>query len=134
MASHHINILTAVHDDLVVGYVCLVLGNRIGYIYSIAVLKEYRGKGIGTTLLEEAEQHAQALGIDVIQLEVRCNSKAVALYQRNGYSVKHIRNNYYGNGKPAYRMIKELPCWGCNIEKINPARKRDHPANAAGAA
>lgn len=134
MANRHIRIFTAVHDDLVVGYVCLALGNRIGSIYSIAVLKDYRGKGIGTALLEEAEQHALALGAEVIQLEVRYNSKAVALYQRNGYSVKHIKNNYYGSGKHAYRMIKDLPCGGCNIEKINAARKRDRPADAAVAA
>jgi ribosomal-protein-alanine N-acetyltransferase len=121
MANRHISIFTAVHADHLVGYICLVLGNRIVYIYSIAVLKEYRGKGIGTALLDEAEQHALALGAKVIQLEVRCNSKAVALYQRNGYSVKHIRNNYYGSGNHAYRMIKELSCGRCTIERINAA-------------
>lgn len=130
IANRHTTLFTAIHNDRVVGYICSILGKRIAHIYSLAVLEAYRGKGIGSTLLEKAERHALASGAQVTQLEVKCGSNAVTLYQRSGYTMKYMKKNYYGNGKHAYSMEKQLPCWGCNDEEINTAGKRNSPADA----
>lgn len=52
----------------------------------IAVLDDWRGRGIGTALLAEAEAWAQAVGLDALELDVATpNDGARALYERLGY-------------------------------------------------
>ncbi|MBN2488639.1 MAG: GNAT family N-acetyltransferase [Methanosarcinaceae archaeon] len=130
LANCHTTIFTAIHDGLIVGYVCLITGDRAANVYSIAVLEEYRGKGIGTKLLDRAEKHALSCGVRVIRLQVRCGSKAFKLYQRAGYCMTKIIKNYFGRDD-AYRMEKQLQHWGCSIGKIDIAGKRDHTADVA---
>ena len=108
----------------------MITGNRATHIYSIAVLEEYRGKGIGTKLLNKAEKYALFCGVRVVRLQVRCGSKAFKLYKRAGYCVTDIRKNYYGLDD-AYRMEKQLQHWGCSIGKINIDGKRYHSADVA---
>jgi ribosomal protein S18 acetylase RimI-like enzyme len=52
---------------------------------AIAVLPEYRGKGIGTQLLMKVLASAQSI-YPAISLSVRANNPAVNLYQRLGFT------------------------------------------------
>ncbi len=57
------------------------------YIDDFSVRREYRRRGIGTELMKAAESHARDLGIPAILLHVeKKNEKALALYERLGYS------------------------------------------------
>ncbi|HEU5421878.1 MAG TPA: GNAT family N-acetyltransferase [Streptosporangiaceae bacterium] len=61
-------------------------GARIGEIESLAVLPGYRGRGIGTRLLEELERELDAAGVqDVVIGVLPGNTAAIRLYERRGF-------------------------------------------------
>jgi len=52
----------------------------------MAILKEYRGRGIGTELIKAIIQEAKAKGIASISLSVDPNNLAMRLYRRFGFT------------------------------------------------
>lgn len=66
-----------------------------GHIMNVAVLKEYRGKAIGKTLLIKMFEFADDC-VDKYTLEVReSNSSAIHLYNKLGFKSVSIRPKYY---------------------------------------
>lgn len=64
------------------------LGGRITELY---VDTAYRGQGIGTRLMQHIEAHFQAMGCDVVQVEVFApNLPARRLYEKFGYAHRDI--------------------------------------------
>lgn len=64
-------------------------------LHNIAVSPQHQGRGVGRLLLDEIIAHAQANGLTIF-LEVRdSNTRAIDLYQRNGFAVVGRRPNYY---------------------------------------
>lgn len=79
-----------------VGYVSLVFPKFVklrGNAYlTIAIRKEYRGKGIGSALMEKAEEYARERGCRRMELEVfGKNENAIALYKKRGYETEGIK-------------------------------------------
>ena len=67
-------------------------------IYNIAVRKAYRGKSIGTALLDNLTQIGEAENVCKINLEVRTsNVSALKFYRKNLFEVVGIRRNFYSN-------------------------------------
>jgi ribosomal protein S18 acetylase RimI-like enzyme len=61
-------------------------GARIGEIESLAVLPEYRGRGVGTRLLDALERELEADGVrDLVLGVLPGNAAAIRLYERHGY-------------------------------------------------
>jgi ribosomal protein S18 acetylase RimI-like enzyme len=61
-------------------------GARIAEVESLSVLPEYRGRGIGTTLMDALDREIAALGIeDVIVGALAGNEDALRLYRRRGF-------------------------------------------------
>ena len=59
---------------------------RIAYITSVSVLKGWTGKGIAACLISRCVQHAKALGMRQICLEVASdNAPAIRLYKKSGF-------------------------------------------------
>lgn len=80
-----------------------------GHVVSIAVLDEYRKKGIGKALVEESVNGVKLKNCDEFYLEVRCsNNDAVRLYQKLGFMIRQQLNAYYRDGEDAYLMAIEL--------------------------
>lgn len=72
---------------LVAAY-CNDLVEGIAYITSVSVLREWAGKRIAESLVDQCVQFAQATGMRQIALEVgRSNVPAIKLYQRRGFVV-----------------------------------------------
>jgi [ribosomal protein S18]-alanine N-acetyltransferase len=68
------------------------------HINNVAVLPEYRGHGIGTSLMQHVLAEALRLGAKRATLEVRAsNAAALRLYERLGFYVAARRRNYYSN-------------------------------------
>jgi len=81
-----------------------------GHIISIAVLPEYRHKGIGGALVNEALHSMVARhGARSCYLEVRASNKsAVNLYQELGFEIERMVKGYYSDGENAYIMSRKL--------------------------
>jgi ribosomal-protein-alanine N-acetyltransferase len=68
------------------------------HINNVAVLPQFRGHGIGTTLMQHVLTEARRLGAKRATLEVRAsNHSALRLYERLGFYVAATRKHYYSN-------------------------------------
>jgi ribosomal-protein-alanine N-acetyltransferase len=68
------------------------------HINNVAVLPEYRGRGMGSAVLRHVLQEARRLGASRATLEVRgSNTGARRLYERLGFHVAGRRPNYYSS-------------------------------------
>lgn len=80
-----------------------------GHVVSIAVLPDYRQKGIGRVLVEESIAGVKLKKSDELYLEVRCsNSEAIRLYEKLGFVIKQRLKAYYRDGEDAYLMAIEF--------------------------
>jgi len=98
--------LKAVENDSMVGFVAGDPRPSQGFswIATIAVLPEYRRRGIGRALLHACESQ---LKTPRIKLSVRAtNQVAINLYEREGYRTMDIWKAYYNDGENAIVMEK----------------------------
>ncbi|MEM4721056.1 MAG: ribosomal protein S18-alanine N-acetyltransferase [Candidatus Methanomethylicaceae archaeon] len=111
--------LVAEADGKVVGYnMCRIefgISNlrtafaKKGHVISIAVMKEYRNRGIGYNLMIEGIKRVRECGATEIYLEVRVSNKpAIELYRKLGFKASRIIEAYYRDGEDAYLMVKDL--------------------------
>lgn len=67
-----------------------------GYIYNVAVKKEYRMQGVGYHMLKSMLEQAKGRGITSLTLEVRqSNELAIRLYGKLGFTSVGIRKDFY---------------------------------------
>uniref|UniRef100_UPI003216E6EF GNAT family N-acetyltransferase n=1 Tax=uncultured Draconibacterium sp. TaxID=1573823 RepID=UPI003216E6EF len=75
-------------------------------IYSIAVLPEYRNKGIGIVLLNHVKNMASEKEYGKILIEVHVkNSSLIEWYKTNGFRPVRIIKDYYASGEDALKMV-----------------------------
>ena len=95
------------------------------YINTLAVAPARRNRGVGRTLLEDAERRGRELGLPVCSLSVMLhNADAKRLYERQGFRIdlKHISRlhapgvNYSG----FYRMVKPIASHGSSVKGAKP--------------
>ncbi|MDE6276377.1 MAG: ribosomal protein S18-alanine N-acetyltransferase [Clostridia bacterium] len=78
-----------------------------GNINNLAVLQDFKGKGIGSLLLEDMIKLAKELNISALTLEVNVNNEAaIALYIKYGFVVEGRRLKFYGGRDDALIMWK----------------------------
>lgn len=100
--------LKAVVDGEMVGFIAgdIRKSERMAWIATIGVLPEYRGRGIGATLLEACEKQ---ITVPRVRLNVRVsNQPALRLYRKFSYYEVGIWPNYYQDGEDAYVLEKKL--------------------------
>ncbi|MCA9667992.1 MAG: GNAT family N-acetyltransferase [Myxococcales bacterium] len=79
------------------------------YVIGIATHPSWRGRGLGTKLLQRAEQHAARRGVGWVYLHVRkSNANARRLYRKLGYKVAATERGYYHDGEDAAVMRKAV--------------------------
>jgi len=83
---------------------------RVGHVISIAVLQEYRRRGIGSALMSEALKiFEKKYDVDSVYLEVRVsNQPAINMYEKFGFVKARRIRGYYRDGEDAYVMVKRL--------------------------
>ncbi len=123
--EYHLNtwrniFLVAEYNGVVVGYMMnriehdegFFTGNIVvrGHVVSIAVLKDYRRRGIGRSLMLEGMRRMKNLhNAQEVILEVRVsNEPAIKLYKTLGFKIVKILPSYYIDGEDAYLMARPL--------------------------
>lgn len=115
--------IVAEEDGTIVGYIMCRIESGIsglsfkpfniakkGHIISIAVLPEYRNKGVGYALLKEALQAMSTYyKTRECYLEVRVsNTSAINLYKKMGFEIERTIRGYYSDGENAHIMSRKL--------------------------
>lgn len=71
--------------------------NRIAYITSVSVLKEWTRKGIAAGLVGQCVEHAKVSGMRQISLAVAAdNTPAIKLYEKSGFIVSKANGPFVG--------------------------------------
>jgi ribosomal protein S18 acetylase RimI-like enzyme len=96
----HNLIKVAFDDNNIVGYcisvkklhdyegVVMDITWKTAYIWDLFVCKEYRNRGIGTALLQDAFTYLKSIGFDKVGLLVNCgNEDARKLYEKQGFKL-----------------------------------------------
>ncbi len=94
-------------DNSVAGYIIIWDLGKEWEVVTLAVAERFRRLGIGTKLLDYV---VNLSGKNVEwRLEVACdNEAAINLYKKYGFDNMSIIKNYYGQGKNAYRMLRQI--------------------------
>ncbi|WP_104443486.1 ribosomal protein S18-alanine N-acetyltransferase [Arthrobacter sp. P2b] len=101
--------LVAESADGIVGYAGLMCIEPIADVQTIAVVPDYEGRGIGSTLLTALIDEARRRYAADLLLEVRAdNPRAQRLYLRFGFEQIHVRPRYYRDGVDALIMRLQL--------------------------
>ena len=95
----------AEEDNKVVGVLISYYTHAVG-IYSLSVLPAYQNKGIGRKLLSTFDEFFKGYGM--VYLHVDKTNPAQQLYLKFGYKVVDEVLDYYGPGKDAWHMVKNL--------------------------
>lgn len=86
----------AVEEKRIVGYLGVMFVLDELHINTIGTVPREEGRGIATSLLDDAWVDAQVRGLKRATLEVAVsNARAIALYQRYGFHPVGVRKNYY---------------------------------------
>lgn len=91
-------VFVAEQEGKLVGYLFAVGGSAERKLHSaylvIGILKEYRGKGIGTRLFENVTAWAKKQNISRLELTVVTQNEAgVALYKKSGFEIEGTKRN-----------------------------------------
>jgi ribosomal-protein-alanine N-acetyltransferase len=80
----------------IIGYFLMMLALDEAHLLNITVDPAAQGRGYGLALLEHATECARTKAMRSIMLEVRpSNHRALAIYERYGYTRIGLRRNYY---------------------------------------
>jgi ribosomal protein S18 acetylase RimI-like enzyme len=93
----------------IVGFIVAESRHRTGHIITIDVLPETRRSGVGSFLLQAAEDRLLQAGATIVELETAVdNTAAIQFYKRKDYFVERTVPGYYSNHLDALVMRKEL--------------------------
>ena len=96
-------------DDKFGGYIGTWIEQDHSEIVNFFVFEEYQGNGFGQMMLDFVIELVSSVGVPSISLEVReSNTKAISLYEKNGFVFSHKREKYYSDGEDALVLICEV--------------------------
>lgn len=102
-------VYVALDGDTVLGFVILVMqGAFVGYIQSICVSPEARGRGVGSQLMAFAEEYIFKQSPNVFICVSSFNPDALRLYERLGYQLIGELENYIVDGHSELLLRKTV--------------------------
>jgi len=82
---------------------------KVLHIVTIDVVEAWRRQGVGSVLMDAAEQWARDNGLTLVGLETAMdNLAAQRFYGARGYRKVDKVEHYYANGTAAWIMVKQL--------------------------
>ena len=101
--------IAAEEDGVLIGYVGASFIFDEAEIGNICVTSSRRRQGVAGVLFERLYKELQSKGVKTIFLEVeRSNTGAIALYERQGFTMYNERKDYYGAGRDALLYRKDI--------------------------
>ncbi len=102
--------VVAVRDDMIYGFGMLTLWPRAAEISDLVVNARYRGRGVGTALIQFLTEAARDLNATMVEIGVALsNTRALALYRRLGFRDYRTIQVDLGQGpEPVLYLEKEL--------------------------
>lgn len=86
---------------VVAGFFLTMYAPDVAHLLLIGVAPDAQRVGVGACLLRHCEHESLAHGLDHVILEVRpSNQKALAFYDKHGYTEMSRRKDYYPTGRP----------------------------------
>ena len=93
----------------ILGFIVAETRRKTGHIITIDVIAEARREGVGSALLQTAEDRLSREGAGAVALETPVNNEAaIRFYKQKGYFVEKTVPGYYSNHMDALVMMKEL--------------------------
>lgn len=93
----------------ILGFIVAEARRKTGHIITIDVVPEARRAGVGSALLQAAENQLLLAGALMVALETAVNNAAaIRFYKQKGYFVEKTVPGYYSNQLDALVMRKEL--------------------------
>ena len=84
-------------------------GTALARLYSIAIAKSHKGKGLGKKLLAKLEDEARNMHCSYLRLEVKeSNKNAISLYEGAGFQLFNRKKNYYQDLQDALCFEKKI--------------------------
>ena len=106
--GHH-SFLCEDNNKNVLGFVIYVAVEQEAHLLNIAVENNNQRKGIGSILINHLKKQVQAMGINLITLEVRVsNTNAISFYKKHNFIEDAIRANYYSKPKPEDALLMSV--------------------------
>lgn len=99
--QHCVHLLAETGQGEAIGTVRLLADGHIG---RMAVLREWRGKGVGTALLQRITEIAKDSGLERVMLNAQ--TAALGFYERAGFTASG--NEFMDAGIPHYHMERAL--------------------------
>ncbi len=94
-------------DGVALGCVFYEQEDDVIYLSRLAVLPEYRQRGIGRALVRYVEDRARTVGLRRVQLAVRLSlPKLRASYHRMGYQFVRL-GSHEGSTRPTYALLEK---------------------------
>jgi ribosomal protein S18 acetylase RimI-like enzyme len=95
--------------NAVLGFIVAEARRKSGHIITIDVVAEARRLGVGSVLLNAAEERLLGAGAQAVALETAVNNEsAIRFYKEKGYFVEKTIPGYYSGQLDALLMVKEL--------------------------
>ena len=93
----------------IVGFIVAETRRKVGHIITIDVVAAARRSGVGSLLLDAAENRLIRDGVATVALETPVNNEAaIRFYKKKGYFVEKTVAGYYSGQLDALVMTKEL--------------------------
>ena len=107
--SREAYVATRVEGAAVLGFVILAMqGAFVGYIQSIAVREDWRGRGLGSRLIAFAESRILREAPNVFICASSFNTRARSLYERLGYETVGELRDYVVRGHSEWLLRKSV--------------------------
>jgi len=101
--------LVAIEANRVIGYVSALVRERDAHVASIAVLEDFRRRGVGRALVSELIKSLKLRYIRTVSLEVRkSNTSAIRFYESLGFERIGLMPSYYEDGEDAVAFSMRL--------------------------
>jgi len=105
----HKQVFMLLENRVLVGYIAMSVTDYSGWIFSIFVSADVRGKSYGRLLLEHAIEYLKKCGVSNIGLLVRrSNDIAISLYEKYGFEKRDVRESIYDDGEDGLRYFKQI--------------------------